>query len=110
MMTKILNETRQYGSFFPRKRLKRESFKLTVPPGELFHSCRLTILDTHYGGTAKLETTPQKGKRAGAKSLSPGRAKGQQTSNTSSGPSPDRPTHDGHSSGDQADDRLFAQP
>lgn len=61
-MTKILNETRQYGSFFPRKKLKREVFKLTIPPGEIFHSCRLTILDTHYGGTAKLETAPQEGK------------------------------------------------
>lgn len=61
-MTKILNETRQYGSFFPRKKVRRDLFKFIIPPGEIFHSCRLTILETHFGGTAKLDSMPPAGK------------------------------------------------
>lgn len=61
-MTKILNETRQYGSFFAHKRLKRETFKFSIPPGEEFHSCRLTILETHFGGSAHIESMPDAGK------------------------------------------------
>lgn len=63
-MTRILNETRQYGSFFARKRLKKETFKFIIPPGEVFHSGRLTIQDAHFGGQAKVESQPEAG-RAG---------------------------------------------
>ena len=61
-MTKILNETRQYGSFFPRKKQKQEIFRFTIPAGETFHSGRLTILDNHFGGTAKFDSLPEGGR------------------------------------------------
>lgn len=61
-MTKILNITRQYGSFFPKKRQRKETFSFTIPPGEVFHSGRLTILDTHLGGIARLESMPDPGR------------------------------------------------
>lgn len=62
-MTKLLNATRQYGSFFPQKKLKREVFKFSIPQDEVFHSCRLTILDTHFGGVANIENMPDYGKK-----------------------------------------------
>ncbi len=61
-MTKVLNETRQYGSFFRSKKTTQESFKFSIPAGETFHSCRLTILDAHFGGKAKLESMPDTGR------------------------------------------------
>jgi hypothetical protein len=60
-MTKILNETRQYGSCFLPKKQTNETFKFKIPKGEVFDSCRLTILDSRYGGIANLGNTPQAG-------------------------------------------------
>lgn len=61
-MTKFLNQTRQYGSLLPKKKPKREIFKFTVPQGEGFHSCRLTTLETHFGGSATIDAEPAAGK------------------------------------------------
>lgn len=60
-MTKILNETRQVGSYFLQKKQSRETFKLRIPKGEVFDSGRLTILDTRFGGSARLDGVPKAG-------------------------------------------------
>jgi hypothetical protein len=65
-MTKILNETRQYGSYFLQKKQTTDTFKFKIPAGEVFESCRLTTLDTHFGGSAKLDSSPAQGKTGSA--------------------------------------------
>jgi hypothetical protein len=57
-MTKILNETRQHGALFSTTGKGSEEFKIRTPPGEVFHSCRLTILETHLGAVAKIVAQP----------------------------------------------------
>jgi hypothetical protein len=57
-MTKILNETRQHGVLFSTTGKGRDEFEIPTPPGEVFHSCRLTILETHLGGAAKIVAQP----------------------------------------------------
>jgi hypothetical protein len=60
-MTKILNKMRQHGSFFFSGNNGSDLLNITIPRGEVFHSCRLTILETHFGGSAKLTSTPSPG-------------------------------------------------
>ena len=60
-MTKILNETCQHGAFFSSQEKEEEKFKIHTPPGEVFHSCRLTILETHMGASARIATQPSPG-------------------------------------------------
>jgi hypothetical protein len=62
-VTKILNETRQFGSLFSkRKKQVRESFKFSIPAGEQFHSYRLTLLESQIGGVAEIDEAPPVGK------------------------------------------------
>ncbi|MCX6080542.1 MAG: beta/gamma crystallin-related protein [Chloroflexi bacterium] len=60
-MTKILNETHQHGFFFSTESQGNDLLKIAIPPDEIFHSCRLTILDSHFGGSAKLVSSPSFG-------------------------------------------------
>ncbi len=60
-MTKILNEICQRGILFPSMRAHRDTFALSIPPGEVFHSCRLTILGAHLGGDARIVSQPRPG-------------------------------------------------
>ena len=60
-MTKILNETRQYGVLFSSQGKGSETYNFHIPTGEVFNSCRLTILDTHLGGDAMIVTQPSSG-------------------------------------------------
>ncbi len=43
-MTRILNRINQRGILFPSAHERNDSFPVTIPTGEAFHSCRLTIL------------------------------------------------------------------
>lgn len=65
-MTKILNETCQRGILFPSVKNRRDAFSISIPAGEVFHSCRLTILDTHLGGDAAIISQPAPGQAASA--------------------------------------------
>jgi hypothetical protein len=65
-MTKILNETRQHGSIYFSGNQGSDLLKFTIPPNEVFHSYRLTILETHLGGSAKLISGPSLGQRGKA--------------------------------------------
>ncbi len=60
-MTKILNETVRRGVFFPSASARDDAFAITIPPGEKFHSCRLTIMDTTFGGEARIKSQPRAG-------------------------------------------------
>ncbi len=60
-MTKILNETRQAGSYFLQKKQSSETFRFRIPKDEVFDSGRLTILDTRFGAGASLDGVPQAG-------------------------------------------------
>lgn len=60
-MTKILNQICQRGILFPSAKAHRDSFPILIPEGEVFHSCRLTILDTHLGGNARIAAQPKAG-------------------------------------------------
>ena len=60
-MTKILNETRQHGALFSSQGMGNDEFNIHTPPGEVFHSCRLTILETHMGANAGTATLPSPG-------------------------------------------------
>ena len=61
-MTKILNEIRQHGSLFSPKNHGKDVFKVTIPPGEEFLGCRITILDARFGGITTLDSVPPAGK------------------------------------------------
>ncbi len=39
---------------------------MLIPVGEIFHSCRLTILDTHLGGDARIAAQPEVGSTGNA--------------------------------------------
>jgi Beta/Gamma crystallin len=60
-MTKILNATRQHGALFSSPGKGNEEFKFLTPPGEKFHSCRLTVLETHMAADAKVAAQPSQG-------------------------------------------------
>jgi hypothetical protein len=60
-MTKILNQTCRRGVLLPSAQGRRDSFRFEIPRGEVFHSSRLTILDTHLGGAAKIVRQPARG-------------------------------------------------
>src|SRR5215217_3344320 len=66
-MTKLLNETRQHGSLYFSESQGSDLLKVTIPPNEVFHSCRLTILETHFGGSAKFTSIPAPGQRGETK-------------------------------------------
>jgi hypothetical protein len=60
-MTKILNKTCQHGALFSTQGEGNEKFKILLPPGDVFHSCRLTILETHLGAEAWIAAQPSPG-------------------------------------------------
>jgi hypothetical protein len=60
-MTKILNETCQHGALFSSQGKGNEEFKIHTPQDEVFHSCRLTILETHMGADARIASQPSPG-------------------------------------------------
>ncbi len=60
-MTRILNQICQRGILFPSVKQRQDSFPILISPGEVFHSCRLTILDTHLGGDATIVAQPAAG-------------------------------------------------
>jgi len=67
-MTKILNETRQRGGLWSTGKAGGDPFPLNIPPGEAFHSCRLTILSSDPATDASLGSRPSPG-QTGAASL-----------------------------------------
>ncbi len=60
-MTKILNQIRERGILYPSVKGRIDSFPVSIPSGEVFHSCRLTILNTHLGGDARIAAQPAAG-------------------------------------------------
>ncbi len=60
-MTRILNQTKQRGVLFPSASTRQDAFPVAIPPGEKFHSCRLTILDAYLGGDARIKSQPRAG-------------------------------------------------
>ena len=60
-MTRILNETVKRGAFFPSASARDDAFPVTIPAGEKYHSCRLTIRETTFGGDACIKSQPRAG-------------------------------------------------
>ncbi len=60
-MTKILSQIRERGVLYPSAKTRSDSFRIPVPAGEVFHSCRLTILDARLGGNAMITSQPVAG-------------------------------------------------
>jgi hypothetical protein len=67
-MTKILNEFRRRGVLFQSSAGTQDSYPVTIPQAEIFHSSRLTILDSQLGGDARIISQPARG-AAGAGSV-----------------------------------------
>jgi hypothetical protein len=61
IMTKILNEIHLRGGLFSSVKGFDDHFPVHITSGEVFHSCRLTILDTRLGGDAKIVAKPKAG-------------------------------------------------
>jgi len=57
-MTKILNETYQHGALFSSQGKGFDEIIVLTPPSEVFHSCRLTILETQMGANARIAAQP----------------------------------------------------
>ena len=60
-MTKILNETRRRGGIWSTGRSGSDSYPLVLPPGESFHSCRLTVQSSDPTADASLGASPSAG-------------------------------------------------
>ncbi len=60
-MTRILNETRQRGGLWLPGTGGNDSFPITIPPGEGFHSCRVTVLSADPWSDASLSSQPAPG-------------------------------------------------
>jgi hypothetical protein len=60
-MTKIFNETCKHGAFFSTRERGNDTFQIHIPQDEVFHSCRLTILETHLGAKAQIAAQPSPG-------------------------------------------------
>ncbi len=60
-MTRILNRINQHGILFPSERERNDRFPISIPPEEVFHSSRLTILSTLMGGGARIAAQPSAG-------------------------------------------------
>jgi hypothetical protein len=63
-MTRILNETCTREALFSQEKGKYDTFPFHIPAGEVFHSGRLTILDTLLGGEALISAEPPSGQAA----------------------------------------------
>lgn len=61
-MTKILNEIRERSAFFSPVRKREDIFPIKIPPGEEFHSSRLTVLSAWPRSKAKIVSQPPRGK------------------------------------------------
>ena len=57
-MTKILNVTHQHGFPFSKESQGSDLLRIAIPTDEIFCNCRLTILESRYGGSAKLVSAP----------------------------------------------------
>ncbi len=60
-MSKILNETRERSAFWFSTRSGSDTFPITIPPGETYHSCRLTILTSFLNSQVKIAEQPTAG-------------------------------------------------
>lgn len=60
-MTRILNRTSQHGALFSSESRGNEQFTIQTPLGEVFHSSRLTILETHLGAVISITSQPAPG-------------------------------------------------
>jgi len=60
-MTRILNQTVKRGVFFPSASAREDAFTIMIPAGEKLHSCRLTIMETTFGGEARIKSQPRAG-------------------------------------------------
>jgi hypothetical protein len=60
-MTRILNETRQSGGLLSPAISGNQSFTLIIPPGEVFHSSRVTVLSSDPWSDAALTSQPATG-------------------------------------------------
>lgn len=60
-MTKILNETRQHGGLWSPGTNGNDTFSVSIPAGEVFDCCRLTILSGNQQAEAGITTQPSQG-------------------------------------------------
>jgi hypothetical protein len=60
-MTRILNETRQRGGLWFPGTSGTDSFPFTIPPGEVYHGCRVTVLSADPWSDATLSSRPSPG-------------------------------------------------
>lgn len=57
-MSKILDLTKRHASLLPTPKRGVDTFSLSLPTGETFHSCRLTLLETVPGAGARILSAP----------------------------------------------------
>lgn len=60
-MSKILDVTQTHTALWPRHTQGVDVFAMTVPEGEVFHSCRLTVLQASPGAGASVAAQPAAG-------------------------------------------------
>lgn len=57
-MSKIFTAMKSHASLIPAPKRGLDTFSITLPEGETFHSCRLTLHETRPGAGAKIKTRP----------------------------------------------------
>ena len=62
-MTILLNSKRQHASVQPVERRGTDNFLLSIPRGEVYHGCLLTILESDMQSDAQVISQPQRGAR-----------------------------------------------
>lgn len=65
-MTKILNETRQSGGLWSTGTGGSDSFPIAIPAGEVFRSCRVTVLSANPWSDASITSQPNPGQTGSA--------------------------------------------
>jgi hypothetical protein len=60
-MTKILDRSNKHSIFLSPQKSGSDPYTVDVPPGEVFHSARLTILDIHLPADAHISLQPPRG-------------------------------------------------
>lgn len=60
-MSAILSNKRKHTSVQPIEKHGTDSFALSIPKGEVYHGCRLTILESDRHSSAKVTSQPQRG-------------------------------------------------
>jgi hypothetical protein len=60
-MTKILDQGNKHSIFLSPEKGGTDDYPFIIPPGEVFHSARLTILDIHLPAEANIVEQPVRG-------------------------------------------------